>query len=85
MRTHLKFAFKNDVDIFISEEIKKNPQLTQLIFFRGLINYKGKPDYVLAHKDFVSFLGSDGASKYPRLKELAEKYLSEIRQYIGTE
>jgi tetratricopeptide (TPR) repeat protein len=75
----------NDIEIFVTEEIERNPQLTQLIFFRGLINYKSKPDYKLAREDFVAFLGSDGIKKYPRLKVLAEKFLGEIDVYVGRE
>ncbi|MEK7567948.1 MAG: tetratricopeptide repeat protein [Patescibacteria group bacterium] len=68
----------NDLEIFISEEISKNPQLIQLIFFRGLINYKAKPDYVLAKKDFETFVNNIDSKKYPDIVGLAKKYLSEI-------
>lgn len=68
----------NDTEVFISEEIDKKPQLVQLLFFRGLLNYKGKGDYVLAKIDFESFLASNKANKDTKLVELAKKFLNQI-------
>lgn len=75
----------NELEIFISEEIENNPRLVQLVFFRGLINYKVKTDYLLAREDFISFLGNPESSNFPRLSELAEKYLSEITDSVGSD
>ncbi len=68
----------NDVDIFISRVISENPTLMQLYFFRGLVNYKAKPDYELAKEDFEAFLEGGGELQYPKLAELSKKYLAEI-------
>jgi tetratricopeptide (TPR) repeat protein len=72
-----------DTEVFITEIMRENPALHQLLFFRGLINYKAKPDYALAKSDFEHFLATRGAEKLPRLTELANKYLSEIKLHIG--
>lgn len=73
----------NDVDVFISEIIKNRPDLIQLYFFRGLINYKAKPDYQLAKEDFEYFLNQKESTRFPQLIKLSEKYLLDIKRHIG--
>jgi len=85
-KTFHKSASSNvciDSEIFISEAIKERPKKIQLNFFRGLLNYKIKQDYLLAKEDFKYFLDQQGSSKFPRLVELANKYLSEINRNLG--
>ncbi len=73
----------NDIDIFLSEEIESRPDLIQLRFFRGLINYKGKADYILAKEDFIRFLELDVNKTNPKLIELSNKLLSKIDSSVG--
>lgn len=73
----------NDTEVFISEVIKDKPELIQLYFFRGLINYKAKFDYRLAKEDFEYFLNKEESKKYTILVSLANKYLLNIKKYLG--
>lgn len=68
----------NDSEIFITEVILEKPELIQLIFFRGLLNYKYKQDYLLAKADFIEFLSNKDAKKFPQLVELAKKYSDQL-------
>ncbi|MDP2641604.1 MAG: hypothetical protein Q8P39_03725, partial [Candidatus Yanofskybacteria bacterium] len=68
----------NDIEMFITDEIEKNPSLIQLIFFRGLINHKVKKDSVLAKKDFEDFLRISTEQYFKNLRQLAMKYLEEL-------
>ena len=68
-----------DTEVFMSDFIEKEPDKIQLYFFRGLLNYKIKEDYELAKNDFEIFKEKGGYNKFSDLKELNEKYLSEIK------
>jgi hypothetical protein len=73
----------SDTEIFLTEVITENPSRVQLCFFRGLINYKVKADYALAREDFQHFLQQKSSEQYPRLRELATKYLAESKSHLG--
>ena len=73
----------NDIDLFYSEIIKDGDAPGRLYFFRGLVNYKAKPDYDLARSDFEYFLKCSDAGSNPELVVLAKKYLDEISESIG--
>ena len=73
----------NDIEIFITKEIERRPDLIQLLFFRGLINYKGKTDYILAKEDFTKFLELDTRENFKELIDLANKFLSKIDSSVG--
>jgi len=86
-KTFHKIAYGNaclDSEIFISDVIKKEPSKIQLYFFRGVLNYKIKKDYELAREDFENFVKEKGFEKFPELRELTERYLSEIQLNLGT-
>lgn len=70
-----------DVEIFISEVLCAHPEKVQLIFFRALINFKIKKDFILARSDFELFINSEKSHLFLRLRDLAEKYLSEIEVF----
>jgi hypothetical protein len=73
----------NDSEVFISDILEKHPNCIQLIFFRGLINFKVKNDNKLAKDDFTLFLNKEKANSYARLVDLAKKYLKEIHEQLG--
>ncbi len=73
----------NDTEIFISEVIDEHPDKAQLLYYRGLINYKAKPDYESANKDFRVFLEHVGSNNFPDLRLHAERYLSEIQLHLS--
>lgn len=72
-----------DSEIFISDVINENPKMTQLYFFRGLLNYKIKRDYTLAYNDFQYFINHNGSPISPELSILANKYIFEIENNLG--
>jgi hypothetical protein len=80
--SHVPDNVLNDTEIFISEVVDAHPERVQLIFFRGIVNYKGKGDLALAEQDFSTFLAKDSSNAYPKLEELAENYLTKIRMGI---
>ncbi len=81
-----KHAFNQDyssiaiteIELFLNDEIENHPELPQLLFCRGLINYKAKNDMLLAQEDFKLFLQKMPDEQYPKFKELSNKYLSRI-------
>lgn len=68
----------NDSEIFMTEVISEKPELVQLNFFRGLLNYKYKQDYLLAKEDFIEFLSREESKKFSQLIELAKKYSEQL-------
>ena len=74
-----------DTEVFISEVINKYPEKVQLLFFRGLINYKVKKDYVLAAQDFEEFVRAEGSLAYPNQVSVAKKYLFLINSDLGVQ
>lgn len=73
----------NEVEVFVGEIIKSEPAKAQLVFFRGIINYKIRADYSLARDDFKNFLSQTKSAAWPQLRELAEKYLQKMEDHIG--
>ncbi len=69
----------NEVEIFIGETLNEFPEKLQFYFLRGLINYKIKNDYSLAKKDFDTFIEKNNEEKMKILKNLATKYVEQIK------
>jgi uncharacterized membrane protein len=67
-----------NVEYFIREVIKKEPEKFQLCFCCGFINCRVKEDYVSAKRDFEEFLEKCPSSVYPKARHLAKAYLAEI-------
>lgn len=72
-----------DTEMFISDVLEREPLKIQFYFFRGLLNYKAKPDYKLAKEDFEIFLESDASNEFPKLVELAKKFIAESKSHLG--
>lgn len=70
-------SFFLDIELFMSDIIAKEPEKSQLLFFRGLINFKHKQDNVLAKQDFENFLLAS-SGKFPELENLAKNYLAKM-------
>ncbi len=67
-----------DVEIFISDVLEKEPHKYQLYFVSGYINYKVKNDFVLAKKDFNTFIEQASKEKYQEEIRLAKIYIEEM-------
>jgi hypothetical protein len=73
----------NDTELFISDVLAESPERKQLLFYRGLINFKGKQDFELAKEDFESFLGHSDTRDFPELHRLATMYLGKCESEIA--
>lgn len=78
MNLNVKPSSALAIDMFLTDAINEYPGKSQLIYCRAFVNHKLKRDHVLARSDFVEFLGTEGAKKFPRLKKLSKRYINRI-------
>lgn len=69
----------NQCDEFMGEVLRLEPDKGQIHYCSGLLNYKGKKDFISAERDFKNFLNSACSMAYPRQVEATQIYLKEIQ------
>lgn len=72
----------SEVDEFINDVLKREPEKYQLLFCLGLISLFARNDYVLAEGYFTDFLSNSDKIGFLAEKRLAEKYLIETKEQI---
>jgi len=71
------------IEEFLCWIIDKEPEQYQLYYCFGYINWKIKEDGVQAIKDFETFLALGNTQEYAKERELAHKWISEIKGPAG--
>lgn len=69
----------NEINMFISDILEKNPEHYQLYFARGYLDFKARGDMKLAKEDFMLFLEKAPINLYLDEQRLAKIYAKQIK------
>ncbi len=69
----------NEIEMFISDILDKNPKYYQLYFARGYFDFKARGDMKLAKEDFALFMKKVPTKLYLNEQRLAKIYIEQIK------